>query len=100
MHDLIIIQIFARDRLVLRSDLHLGLFVHTAVDRIQQALCQVGAGTEELHFLSGLRCGYTAADRIVIAPYRTHDIIVFILNGACRNGYLRRILLKRLRQTG
>ena len=56
--------------------------------------------TEKLHFLTGLSCGYTAADTIVVAPDRTHYIIVFVLNGACFNGNAGGIFLIAFRKPG
>ena len=60
----------------------------------------VKASTEELDFLTGLSCGYAAADAVVIAPYRTHHIIVLILDRGCVNGDLCRVLFEVLRETG
>ena len=69
-------------------------FVLTAVDRVEQALCKVCAGTEELHLLTCLGSGYAAADAVVVASYRTHHVIVLVLDGRSVNGDLRRVLLK------
>ena len=85
MHNLIIIQILACDRAIFRTNLCLRLFIDSTVDRIQQTFRKVCTCSEELHFLTGLCSTYTAAYRIVIAPYRTHNIIILILNRACFN---------------
>ena len=98
LHDLIVVKILGSNRCISRSDLSAVLLVHTAVDGVQQALCKVCSCTEELHLLTGLCCGYAAADGIVIAPYRLHDIIVLVLDGGGGDGNLSRILLEVLRK--
>ena len=106
VHNLVVIKILGSDRRVLRTNLHrLAVLCHvllvlTAVDRVEQALRQVRAGAEELHLLTCLGSGYAAADAIVIAPDRTHHIIVLVLDGRCVNGDLCRVLLEILRKTG
>ena len=52
VHDFVVIQIFRSNRPVFRTDLLAGNFIDTAVDRVQQALRQIRAGAEELHFLA------------------------------------------------
>src|SRR5699024_7321972 len=80
-HYFIVVQILGSDRRVFRSYLLFGLAVNTAVDRVQKAFCKVCTSSEELDLFTCLSSGYTAADRIVIAPYRTHYIIVLVLDG-------------------
>ena len=81
VHHFVIIQILGANGSELRSALYLELLIHTAVDRVEQALGQVGAGSEELHLLTGLRCRYAAADGVIVSPYRLHDIVILVLNG-------------------
>ena len=49
---LVVIQVLGSDRAVLRSDLLAADLIYTAVDRVQKALCKVGAGAKELHLLA------------------------------------------------
>ena len=106
MHHLVIIKILGGDRCVLRTSLHrlsvlcLVLLVFTAVDRVEQALRKVCACSEELHLFTCLGSGYAATDAVVIAPYRTHHIIILILDRGCVNGDLCRVLFEILRETG
>ena len=101
---LVVIQIFRGDRRVLRADLHViallveELLVLAAVDRVQQRLGEVCAGTEELHFLAGLCRGNAAADAVVVSPDRPHHVIIFILDGGGRHGNVCRIAAEILRQ--
>ena len=85
LHNLIIVQILAGDRLIFRSNLLFCLLVFTAVDSVQKAFCKVCTSAEELDLLTGLGSRYTAADGVIIAPYRTHYIIIFILDRTCCN---------------
>ena len=96
----LIIQILTGDRCVCRADLISRLEVTTAVHGVQQTLCKVCTCTEKLHFLTGLCCGYTAADRIVITPYWPHHVIVLILDRARTHRNNCCIFLKVLRQMG
>ena len=104
VHNLIVVQILGGDRCQLRSDLHVAallveeLLILSAVDRIQQCLCKVCTRTEELHLLAGLRCGHTAADAVIVAPDRTHDIVILILNRGGIHRDLRSIAAEVLRQ--
>ena len=99
LNNFIIIQILGSDRLVCRTYLSLGLLINTTVDSVKQTLSQVCTSAEELHFLTGLCSGYTAADGVVIAPYNTHNIIVLILDGTCCNRDVCCIFLEVLRQS-
>ena len=100
LNDLIIVQVLGSDRLVLGTNLLAGLYIHTAVDSVQQALSQVGSCAEELHLFTGLGSGYAAADAVIVAPYRLHHIVVLILDGAGADRNVCRVLLKVLRQSG
>ena len=95
----IIVKILGCDWTVRRANLLLCLLIHTAVDRIKEAFGEVCTSTEELHLLTGLRCRYAAADGVIIAPYRTHHVIIFILDGGGLYRDLCRILLEVLRQS-
>ena len=94
----IVAQIFRGNGRISRANLLTALHIHAAIDGVQQTLRQIGAGTEELHFLTRLRSGHAAADRVIVAPDRLHHVIVFILHRAGTDGNLRRVLLESLRQ--
>ena len=47
---LVVVQVLAGDGGVVGAALLVALLIHTAVDGVQQALCQVCTCTEELHF--------------------------------------------------
>ena len=84
VHHFVVVEVFARNRRIFWTDL-LTLheaFILTAVDGVEESLGEVCAGAEELHFLTGLGCRNTAADAVVIAPNRTHRVVVFVLDGA------------------
>ena len=95
----IIVKIFRSDRLIVWSYLLFCLLINTAVDRIKKAFCKVCTSAEELHLFTCLCSRYTAADAVVIAPYRTHNIIVLILDGTCCNRDVSCIFLEVLRQS-
>ena len=98
LHNLIIVQILAGDRLIFRSNLLFCLLVFTAVDSVQKAFCKVCTSAEELDLLTGLGSRYTAADGVIIAPYRTHYIIVLILDRACLYRNMSCIFLESFRK--
>ena len=98
--DLVVLQVLSLVRRVLRSYLLAALRVAAAVQGVKQTLGQVRAGPEELHFLTGLCCGYAAADGVVVAPYRPHHVVILILDGAGPHRDSRRVFLKGLRQAG
>ena len=98
-HYFIIIKVFRSDRCVSRSYLIFWLAVDTTVDRVKKAFCKVCSCSEKLHFFTSLCCRYAAADRIVIAPYRTHCIIIFILDRTCFNRNMWSVVLEVLRKT-
>ena len=98
LHNLIIIKVLRCDRSVSRTYLSLSLSVDTAVDSVHQALSEVCTSAEELHFLTGLCCGYAAADGVIVAPNRTHNVIVLVLNRGGTNGDSCCIALEVIRQ--
>ena len=97
---LVIVKILRSDRLILRSYLLFCLLVNTAVDGIKKTFRKVCTSAEELDLFTCLCSRYTAADAVVIAPYRTHYIVILILNGTCCNRNICSIFLKVLRQSG
>ena len=72
-HYFIIIKILGCDWCIFRSYLIVRFLIHTTVDCVKQAFCKVCTGTEELDLFSCLCGRYTAADGVIIAPYRTHS---------------------------
>ena len=99
LDNLSIVKVFRSNRSVFRTYLYLCLLINTAVDSVKKTLSKVSTSAEELDFLTGFCCRYAAADWVIIAPYRTHNIIVLILNWACLNRDLRSVLLKALRKS-
>ena len=97
-HHFVVVEVLARDRAEGRRHLRAGLFVNAAVDGVEHALGEVGASAEELHFFAGFGSRYAAADRIVVAPDRTHHIVVFVLDARRIDGDLGRIFAEGLRQ--
>ena len=87
-NDLVIIKVIRCYPLVGRSHLLTVFGVNASVEGIEQALCKVCTGAEELHLLAGLSCRNTAADGIIVSPYGLHNVVVLILHGACGNGNL------------
>ncbi len=85
-HYLVVLEVFALDAREFGCDLYLGLFVHAAVDCVEEAFGEVGACAEELDFAPGLGGADAAADGVVIAPYAAHYAVVFVLDGACVDG--------------
>ena len=96
--DVVVLEVLRTDRTVGRADLHARHFVHAAVDRVEQAFCEVRACAEELHLLARLCRRYAAADGVVIAPLRLHHIVILVLNRARTDGDPRRVVLELLRQ--
>lgn len=52
VHGFVVIQILGGNKTTSRSDLLLGYPIHAAVDSIQEAFCQIGAGAGELRPLA------------------------------------------------
>ena len=75
-------KILILDRTETWSYLLAGLCINTTVTSIEEALSQVGTSAEELHLLTGLSSTYTAADAVIVAPNRTHNLIILILDRA------------------
>ena len=95
----VIIKILRSNRLIVRSYLLFCLLINTTVDSVKKAFCKVCTSSEELHFLTCLSSGYTAADAVVITPYRTHNIIVLILNRTCQYRDVSCIFFEVFRQS-
>ena len=95
---LVIVKIFALIALVNGAYLNKLVFVHTAVERHQKKLCKVCSCTEELHLLAYLHCRNAAGNRVIIAVYRAHKVVVFILNSVCITRNLGTKMLEVLRQ--
>ena len=98
LHHLVIVEIFARNRLELGSHLHTGTLVAPAVDGIKQALGQIGTSTEELHLLADFHRRHTAGNAIVVTVIHTHQVVVLILDGRSVDRNLGTELLPVLRQ--
>ena len=99
LNHFIIICIFRSNALHSRTTLNSVFFIKTTVKCIQQCFCQVGAGTEELNLLPCLGCGYTAADGVIISPFRFHNFVILILDGTGINRDLCCIFLEALWKT-
>ena len=95
----IIIEIFRSNWLIVRSYLLFCLLINTTVDSVKKAFCKVCTSSEELHLFTCFCSRYTAADAVVVAPYRTHNIIIFILDRACQYRNVSCIFLEVFRQS-
>ncbi len=98
-HELLVGHDITLDRTVSWTYLLTCLTIYATADGIGQALGEVSAGTEELHLLTSLSSTDAAADAVVVAPYRTHHVVVLILDTACLHGDHRSIALESFRQT-
>ena len=98
LHDLVVVEVLAGDRRELRADLLVADLVHAAVDGVQQALGQVGARAEELHFQADAHGGHAAGDTVVVAVGEAHHIVVLVLDGRRFDGHLRAVALEVRRQ--
>ena len=89
MHHFVVVQHVAGNRSEFRTNLHAGhetgFFILAAVDSVEESLGEVCTSTEELHFLTGLRCRHAAANAVVVTPNRAHHVVVFILDRAGRH---------------
>ena len=72
IHYLIVFQYISFILTVFGTYLLSCLLVDTAVESVKQAFCQIGAGAEELHFLTDSHGGYTAGNAVVIAVGNAH----------------------------
>ena len=97
--DLVVFQDAGGDRCSRRSDLCARLFIDTAVDGIQESLGEVGAGAEELHFLTRLGCGDATADGVIITPHAAHDVVVLVLDRGGVDRNLGGVVAEVFRQT-
>ena len=82
---------------LLRSKTRAEHIVHTAVEREQEQLCEVGSRAEELHLLADLHSRDTAGDRVVVSVGDTHKIVVFVLYRVCID---RKLCAKALESLG
>ena len=98
-HELFVSKYIALYGTEFRTTLLTGLGINTTRNSIGQALGQVGTSTEELHLLTGLCGRHTAADAIIVTPYRAHYIVIFVLDRTCLHRNQRSIVLEALRQT-
>jgi hypothetical protein len=80
-HHVIVVKEVARDRQRLRRDLIARYLIAATIDRVEQRLCEIDAGAEELHLLAETHCRHAAGDAVVVAPERAHQIVVLILKG-------------------
>ena len=71
--------------LVAFHDLLSAHLIAATVDGVEESLCRVHAGAEELHLLANAHGGNTACDGCVIAPVLTNLLIGFVLNGGGLN---------------
>ena len=99
LKDSVVVQNFVHNRLGFRTDLVFGFFVHAAVDCVQQSFRQVGACAEELHLFADHHRADTAGNGVVVAvEVRTHQIVVFVLDGRSIDGHFGAVLFKALWQ--
>ena len=80
--DFVVVQYVGLNRLEAFGHDHTGFFIHTTVDRVQQGFGQIRTRAKKLHLFTNAHGRYAARDAVVIAPLRTHQIIVFVLNRA------------------
>ena len=79
----VVVQVLAGDGRIVGAALLVVLLVHAAVDGVQQALGQVGAGAEELDLLADGLVGHAAGDAVVVAAaHLAHQVVVLVLDGA------------------
>ena len=67
--------------LALGTDLNAADLVPAAVERHQEHFRQVATRAEILHLLTHAHCRNAAGDGVIVVVYRTHDVVVFVLNG-------------------
>ncbi|CDF21973.1 uncharacterized protein BN736_01705 [Prevotella sp. CAG:617] len=78
-----------------------GVFAASAIDGQQQGFSQVTAGSEELYLLTDGLIAYAAGNSVVVASaYFTHEVVVFVLDGAGVNRYLGAEALEAFGQFG
>ncbi len=96
---IVIVKHIACDRAVLRTNLLLCNLIHTAVQRVEQALCKVCTSAEELHFLADDHGRYAACDTIVITVCHSHQVVVLILDRRSLDRHLSAVSLPVLRKS-
>ena len=82
LHHVLVVQVLVLDGAEAGANLLFADLVHAAVDGVQQALGQIGAGAEELHLLAHTHAGHAAGDGVVVAVGHAHQVVVLILDGA------------------
>ena len=93
------VQNIAFDRFRLRTHLDFHFFINAAVDSVQHGFREVSASTEELHLLTNNHRAYAASNRVVVVvEVRTHQVIVFILQGGGIDRYFRCVFFEGHRQ--
>ena len=100
LHHVLVVQVLVGDGAEAGAHLLLADFVHAAVDGVQQALGQVGAGAEELHLLAHPHAGHAAGDGVVVAVGHPHQVVVLILDGAGGDAHLGAVALEGQGQPG
>ena len=95
---LVVVEHVAGDRRRRRRDLIAGDFVAPAVDGVEQRLCEVHAGAEELHLLAELHRRHAAGDAVVVAPVGPHQVVVLVLQRGRLAADLDAVALEVLRQ--
>ena len=91
---LVVLQHFIRDGFDARHNDAALDFIHTAVDGVQQGLCQIAARAEKLHLLAHTHGRDAAGNGIVVAIDGAHDIIVLVLDGICCNRHFGAVALE------
>ena len=98
-HKLLVCNNITLYRTVSRSTLLTCLTVNATTNSVCKTFSKVCTSAKELHLLSCLGSRYTATDRVVVAPDRSHHIIILVLYRAGRDRYLRSIVLEMLWKT-
>mmetsp|Transcript_12311 Transcript_12311/g.35701 ORF Transcript_12311/g.35701 Transcript_12311/m.35701 type:complete len:489 (-) Transcript_12311:427-1893(-) len=78
----------------LRTDVIAVEFIPSAVEAHEEQLDHVRACPEELHVHTDSHPGHAASDGVVAAEDGTHEIVVLVLNGRCRDGLLGAVVLE------
>jgi hypothetical protein len=89
-HDVAEVEDVALDRPELGRHLLPRDLIASAVDRVEQALGEVGPRPEELHLLAHEHWRHAAGDRPVVPPRPAHDLVALELDGARVDSDLRR----------
>ena len=78
-HDVVVVEEIAGHRQCRGSNLIARYLVTAAIDRIEQRLCQIDAGAEELHLLAEAHRRDAAGDPVIVTPERPHQVVVLVL---------------------